>query len=142
VIYKYARLSREPATLTATVGMLRTAGVEVEPVTDQKLGTGKLDDMMLYIMSSFGKIQVQDSTEHAKAARKALHDKGKLVCSGRARYGYRYDTEARTRVVDEPAAAVVRKIYGWYCEGTPPTPSSCCWSRRESPAPRASPAGP
>jgi DNA invertase Pin-like site-specific DNA recombinase len=117
IIYTYARLSRDPNELTAIVGLLKSMGVSVEPTRDQKLDSGKLDPLIMYVSSFMGKMQVEDSVEHAKIARQALTDKGLLVCSGRARYGYKYDTVSRTRVIDGPAAAIVRKIFGWFVEG-------------------------
>jgi DNA invertase Pin-like site-specific DNA recombinase len=117
VVYKYLRLSRDPIHTVPLVGYFRQQGIEIEPVKDLKVGGTPLDELMLYAVRTFGKIQVQDSIQHAKDAREALLVEGKLVCAGKARYGYRYDKKARARVIDPEQAEVVRKIFGWFRQG-------------------------
>jgi DNA invertase Pin-like site-specific DNA recombinase len=111
IVYKYLRLSRDPNYVVPLVGVFRQQGIEIEPVAEQKIGGTPLDELMLYAVLTFGKIQVQDSATHSIAAKRVLEDKGKLVCNGNARYGYQYDKETRARVIDEATAPIVRRIF-------------------------------
>jgi len=117
IVYKWSRLSRDPNTVVPLVGYFRKQGIEIEPVADNKVGAKPMDELMLYAIATFNRIQVSDSIEFSTNARKTLLDNGKLVCAGKARYGYRYDKQARTRVIDEENAAVVRRIFEWFLEG-------------------------
>jgi site-specific DNA recombinase len=117
LVYKWSRFSRDPLTALSEVGLLRQRGIEVTPVADQAIGAGVMDEMMLFIRGTFDKVQVTDATEHSKAARAALIATGKLPCSGKARYGYQYDRDSRTRIIDEAAAKVVRHIFELFAAG-------------------------
>jgi DNA invertase Pin-like site-specific DNA recombinase len=117
VIYKWSRLSRDPDLVVPLVGYFRQQGIEIEPVADRRVGDSEMERMMLYIISTFNQIQVKDGIEHASRARKQLWDTGKLVCTGKARYGYKYDKDSHARVIDEDAAAIVRRIFAWFTEG-------------------------
>lgn len=117
IIYKWSRLSRDPATVVYLSNQFRKQGVVIEPVADHQVGGSQYDELLVYTIATFNRIQVQDSIEFANNARKTLLDGGKLVCNGRARYGYKYDKEARTRVVDEEQAKVVRRIFDWFLDG-------------------------
>lgn len=117
VIYKWSRLSRNPDEIVPQVGIIGHMGVEVEPAADQKIGNSQLQKFMLYAISTFNNIQVTDAIEFSSNARRTLWNNGKLVCNGKARYGYRYDKATRTRVIDEDQARVVRRIFAWFLEG-------------------------
>jgi site-specific DNA recombinase len=117
IVYKYHRLSREPNDIVPLVGIFRGQGVEIEPATEPKIEATPLGELMLYAMSTFAKIMVTDSVASSKASKLLLEKAGKLVCNGPAKYGYEYDRKARTRIINEETAKIVRRIFDELASG-------------------------
>ena len=77
----------------------------------------KDNDMIMIFKNVMNDFYARDTSSKIKAVKKSTYQTGKYIdCY--APYGYAKDPQDKHRlIIDEPAAAVVRKIFALRCEG-------------------------
>lgn len=58
-------------------------------------------------------IEREKIKERTQRGKYVITASGRLLCAGPVKYGYQYDREARSRVIDPETAPVVRQIFTW-----------------------------
>ncbi|MFL6215898.1 MAG: recombinase family protein [Blastocatellia bacterium] len=115
ICYSTDRLSRDPIHLAIIALELERVGVELIFVTEPM---DKSDEagLIRYVKGYAAKMEREKFRERSLRGKQARILAGKIHGSGIDLYGYRRDKEAGVRVVYEPEAAIVRRIYQWIGE--------------------------
>jgi DNA invertase Pin-like site-specific DNA recombinase len=123
VVYNTDRLSREPTELVSLWSEFKrhhcTVHFLLAPTEDSNIGKA-----MLFIRGLGHEIEWLSIRERTSRARNGIRDSGRRVGHGGPRYGYKWVRDqggdivpSRAWEIDEPAAAVVRLIFGFAAEG-------------------------
>jgi site-specific DNA recombinase len=109
-VYCLDRLSRDPTHLAVLWDECEVHSCSIISATEDVDSTpeGVLIRNIRGYASQVERLKIVDRTQRGV---QALLNAGKLICTGKARYGYQYDKVTHTRVIHEPAAAVVRRIF-------------------------------
>ncbi|GHU80908.1 resolvase [Clostridia bacterium] len=90
--------------------------VAVEDRYDSVNGSGGGNEF-IHFKNFFNELHCRDTSNKVKTVRKTQAKSGKFMGS-RAPYGYKKDPQDKHRlIIDEPAAAVVRRIFDMRCRG-------------------------
>lgn len=83
----------------------------------ENIHTLELDsEMFLTLYSAFAQAESESTSQNVKLGLRAMMKRGE--CVGRANpYGYDWDKETKTLIINEEEAEVVRMIFNWYISG-------------------------
>jgi site-specific DNA recombinase len=109
------RLSRDPIHLAIIAMELERTGVELIFVTEPM---DKSDEagLIRYVKGYAAKVEREKFRERSLRGKQARIRSGKIHGSGIDMYGYRRNKEVGIRVIYEPEAIIIRKIYQWITE--------------------------
>lgn len=138
-IYKYGRLARGKLQ-TFLLTTLDNLDIEVIPVAEKQYTKDLAGELIQFVSSLFSAQQVKDALDQANETRRTLTENGKLICAGKAIYGYRYDfvngKGSRQRVIDDVSAPTVRKIFQAIADGMSVYSLTDLLTKEEVPTPR------
>lgn len=138
VAYKLDRISRSVRDFSNLTYDLEQKGVALV-ITTQHLDTSTpVGKVLVTLLSSFAEFERDMTITRIRDKTLALARQGNWN-AGVPSYGYRLG-EKRTLVIDEPAAAVVRRIFAMTAGGMSPSAIKKVLVRENLPAPRGKPA--
>ena len=112
IVYDTDRLARDPYHTGFVLQECMKAGCELRfvktPIENSEIG-----QFMLFIKGWGDKNERMKFMDRVRRGRSAIVKSGRIPTSGKALYGYVYDTERKVRVIDPVAAAIVQKIFRW-----------------------------
>ena len=115
--WKYDRIARDPMQAIVFTRLMAARNIEVYSVLEGKTQNNEMGELVTFIMGTVGKMQKRDILKNSLANKKKLMDEGKLVCQGKARYGYRYNKQTRQREIVDDEADTVRRIFNLAADG-------------------------
>ncbi|WP_367180849.1 recombinase family protein, partial [uncultured Oscillibacter sp.] len=116
-----AELSEKDCAIVYPSGMDKGKGVRFIAVNNNIDSAQPSDNDFAPFLNIMNEYYAKDTSKKIKAIFRSRMQAGKR-CSGSVPYGYtRLDGDKQTLVVDEEAAAVVRRIFRLACEGQGPT---------------------
>ena len=116
VIKDMSRLGRDYLKVGQVMEILRQRGVRLIAINDG-VDSLKGDDDFTPFRNIMNEFYARDSSRKIQAIFKSRMEKG-LRCSGSVPYGYRRDPQDKQHlIVDEEAAAVVRRIFQMVIDG-------------------------
>jgi site-specific DNA recombinase len=118
VCYAIDRLSRDPVHLGVILSEAEHAGVPVEFVTEP-LDDSPEGQLIRFVKGYAARVEREKARERTLRGKHARIASGKIHNYGHELYGYRRDKERGVRLIHEPEAAVVRRIFRWVAEGVP-----------------------
>src|SRR5687767_15124904 len=118
VAYAIDRLSRDPVHLGVILSEAEHAGVTVEFVTEP-LDNSPEGQLIRFVKGYAARVEREKARERTLRGKHARVSSGKVHSHGPELYGYRRDKARGVRVIHEPEAAVVRRIFRWVAEGVP-----------------------
>lgn len=111
-----SRLGRNNAKTLIFLDYLKEQGVRLIAVTENIDTRNMEDDMILGIKTWYNELYVKDISKKIRTAVRQRMKEGGLVIV--PQFGYKENPEKpKTYIIDEPAAATVRKIFELYLEG-------------------------
>ncbi|AGA26513.1 recombinase family protein [Singulisphaera acidiphila] len=115
-VWKLDRFSRRLAQRAICVQELRDHGCRCISATEEIKDSpeGRLLESVLGAIAEF---EVERTLERSQAGLSVLRNRGLPICQGKARYGYQYVKESRSRVIVEEEAEVVRRIFAMCVSG-------------------------
>jgi DNA invertase Pin-like site-specific DNA recombinase len=117
IVYKYDRIVRNPDQLNAFIGACVAKGVRVISCTEQEIGTDPMSKMLGYIVGSIGQMEKIRMKERIRDAKQLILDKGLILESGNAKYGYQY-MEGK-RIINPATEKIVKRIFADVAKGIP-----------------------
>jgi len=115
ICYSTDRLSRDPIHLAIIALELERVGVDLIFVTEP-MDRSDEAGLIRYVKGYAAKMEREKFRERSLRGKQARILAGKIHGSGIDLYGYRRNKEAGVRVIYEPEAAIVRRIYRWISE--------------------------
>ena len=119
IVREMDRLARSLAKQILTEDRLGKAGVRIDYVLGEYPDTpeGQLQKHVRAVVADYERLKIAERVQRGlrESARR-----GNVICAGRPPYGYRQvvdDAGVRRLEVDEDEAAVVRRMFDWYCHG-------------------------
>lgn len=116
VAWEFSRAARNRLRWNVAIDRVETAGGALESSTediDASTAAGRFQRGMLAEMHAY---RAEATGESWKAVHKHRTDRG-LPANGKARFGYRLDTELRLHVPDEETGPVLKECYRRYVSG-------------------------
>ncbi|SIO38192.1 Site-specific DNA recombinase [Singulisphaera sp. GP187] len=114
-VWKLDRFSRRLAQRVICVQELRDHGCQYISATEE-ISDSPEGRLLESILGAIAEFEVERTLERSQAGIAVLKGRCLPICQGKARYGYRYIKESRTREIVEDEAKWVRKIFEW-CVG-------------------------
>lgn len=114
LVWKFDRLARAIVHSVVTANDLSARGVAVRSVTEPIDTSTAMGRTIFAVLAGMAEQELQAITERTWSGRREKATRGGYAGGG-APYGYR--TEAGGLVVDEPEAAIVRKIFAMRADG-------------------------
>jgi site-specific DNA recombinase len=115
VCHSTDRLSRKPVHLMILAEECQRYECELLFVTEPLDNTPEAQ-LIQYIKGYAAEMEREKIKERTLRGKQMVLASGRLLCSGPAKYGYAYDRQTRSRVIDPEAADVVRQIFRWAAE--------------------------
>lgn len=118
LFYATDRFSRDPEHLTTLKVMLAAAGVSLACVTEP-IAADDAGVLLQFVRGWAAKREWGQIRERTVRGKRARVERGMVPGAGPDRYGWRKDRQAGVRVIHEPEARVVRRIYALADAGVP-----------------------
>ncbi len=115
IAYAIDRLARDPVHLGVIITEAEHAGVDVLFVTEP-LDNSPEGQLIRFVRGYAAKVEHEKIRERSLRGKRARVEAGKIHSHAGELYGYRRDKAAGVRVIYEPEAAVVRRIFRWVAE--------------------------
>jgi site-specific DNA recombinase len=115
-VYSIDRLSRKQGHQALLFEEIEQLGVRLISATED-LDDSPEGQLLRNIRGYVAEVERLKIMERTGGAKKRLRAAGKIIPQGKARLGYTYDAEERTRVVVPEEAAVVQRIFKLASEG-------------------------
>lgn len=109
-VYCLDRLSREPTHLAVLFDEAERHGVAILSATEEIDSTPE-GELLRNIRGYVAKVERVKILDRTARGTQRLLDQNKLICSGVARFGYRYNKENRSREIVPEEAEIVRRIF-------------------------------
>ena len=115
-VYCIDRLSRDGAHLAILFEEAERYNCELFSATEviENTPEGKL---MLAVRGFVAEVERLKIRERTQRGTQRLFDENKIICSGWARFGYKYNKATRTREIEPTAAAIVRRMFDLAASG-------------------------
>jgi DNA invertase Pin-like site-specific DNA recombinase len=110
LVYKWNRLARTVARFESFMLEMKLAGVDVVSLDGQSNATAS-GRMFNRLMAVFSEYQRDDLVETMQQGKRGVARTGKVVPSRFAPYGFRYDRDSRSYVVDDSRMESVRRLF-------------------------------
>ena len=109
-------------------------GVRYIAVNDQVDTANSESNDLMPFRNVFNEWYARDTSKKIRAVVQSKYAKGERY-NGSAPYGYIWDKKAKTLIVDQETAPVVKQIYAWCMEGYGPTQIARMLTERNIPTP-------
>lgn len=120
VVYKLDRLSRsQKDTLTLVEDIMLKNGCDFESITEKFDTATPLGKAMIGILAVFAQLEREQIRERLTMGMEARIKEGKWKGGAHVPFGYEYDGEKL--VINEPKAAIIRKMFSDFNAGVPIT---------------------
>ncbi|MDQ3692782.1 MAG: recombinase family protein [Chloroflexota bacterium] len=138
VIISYAvdRLSRDPVHLLVVLSEAEHVGAGVEFVTEPFDSTPE-GQLIQFVRGYAAKVEHAKIRERSLRGKRARVENGKIHNAGSELYGYRRDKERGVRLIHEPEATIVRRIFTEAADGTSIRSIAATLNRECVPSPAA-----
>ncbi len=115
IVYAIDRLARDPVHVAIVNEECERAGVELIFVTEP-LDASPEGALIRYVKGYAAKIEREKIRERSLRGKRTRAESGKVPGAGVELYGYRRDKGRGVRIIYEPEAIIVRRIFEW-CAG-------------------------
>jgi site-specific DNA recombinase len=115
IVYKYDRIVRDPDQLNLFIRACVAKGVRVISCTEQEIGSDPVSKMIGYVIGTVAQMEKIRIKERVRDAKQSIVDRGLILESGRAKYGYQYQNGKR--VIDPVTSEIVKRIFNDVANG-------------------------
>lgn len=110
IVYKYDRIVRDPDQQNLFLRACHAKGVRVISCTEQEINyNDPISKAVGFLMGTLAQMEKIRLKERVRDAKQQILDRGLIIESGRAKYGYQY--QEGKRIIDPVTSQVVERIF-------------------------------